>query len=129
VVRAPFAAFEQKKSGGGIIRAAIICGALMLPISAANAASPCDHFNVLRFNPITGAKPVASSLGLSGPHPTLPRLRGRVGWGMAQCPIIGMAGTSPTMTRWGCHELYPCYLIRPDLATRNSGVGSEKVQW
>jgi YVTN family beta-propeller protein len=29
---------------------------------------------------------------------------------MAQvCPIIGMAGTSPAMTKWSCHEFCPCY--------------------
>jgi hypothetical protein len=28
---------------------------------------------------------------------------------MAQCPIIEMAGTSPAMTKWGCHEFCPSY--------------------
>src|SRR5258707_3610778 len=28
---------------------------------------------------------------------------------MAQCPIIGIAGTSPSVTKWGCHECCPCY--------------------
>ncbi len=28
---------------------------------------------------------------------------------MTHCPIIGMAGTSPAMTKWGCHEFCPCY--------------------
>ena len=55
---------------------------------------------------------MASSPGLSRPpHPTLPRLRGRVGWGMAQCPITGMAGTSPAMTKWACHEICPSYIL------------------
>ncbi len=29
--------------------------------------------------------------------------------GMAQCPMIGMAVTSPAMTKWGCHEFCSCY--------------------
>jgi hypothetical protein len=28
---------------------------------------------------------------------------------MAQRPIIEMAGTSPAMTKWGCHEFCPYY--------------------
>jgi hypothetical protein len=39
----------------------------------------------------------------------LSRKRGRVG-GPAQCPIIGMAGTSPVMTKWARHELCACYI-------------------
>jgi hypothetical protein len=26
---------------------------------------------------------------------------------IAQCPIIGMAGTSPAMTKWGLHKFCP----------------------
>src|SRR5258707_8225232 len=28
---------------------------------------------------------------------------------MAQCHVIGMAGTSPAMTKRECHEFCPCY--------------------
>ncbi len=40
---------------------------------------------------------MASPLGLSRPPPYPPPLA-------ARCQIIGMAGTSPAMTKWSCHE-------------------------
>ena len=32
--------------------------------------------------------------------------------GMAQRQIIEMAGTSPAMTKWGCHDFCPSYRSR-----------------
>jgi hypothetical protein len=41
------------------------------------------------------------------PRPTLARKRGRVGRGMAPWQIIGMAGTSPAVTKWELPRVFP----------------------
>jgi hypothetical protein len=34
-----------------------------------------------------------------------------------QRPMIGMAGTSPAMTEWGCRKFCPCYELPKMRAT------------
>jgi len=94
--------------------------------------SGCGKSTALRL--IAGlAEPTRGSISWGGtPHPTLPRLRGRVGWGARNMPEVGFVFQEPTLMPWATvfrNVMLPLELegVEHRLATKRATEALERV--